>query len=94
MTIVVTTSAHALQFMTDLRVGMIGYAKATISEAMEELAEATQMGNRVVVLFNVGEDSLVEGIPFVIETDAEKISDVRQVFIRPQSLADVWMILE
>jgi len=93
MTIVVTTSAHALQFMTDLRVGVIGYAKATISEAMEELAEAAQMGNRVV-LFNVGEDSLVEGIPFVIETDAEKISGVRQVFIRPQSLADVWMILE
>lgn len=93
MTIVVTTTAHALQFMTDLRVGAIGYAKATISEAMEELAEAAQMGNRVV-LFNVGEDSLVEGIPFVIETDAEKISDVRQVFIRPQSLADVWMILE
>lgn len=93
MTIVVTTLAHALQFMTDLRVGTIGYAKGTVSEAMEELAEAAQMGTQIV-LFNVGEDSLVEGIPFVSETIAEEIKDVRQVFVRPQSLGDVWLILE
>jgi phosphoribosylformimino-5-aminoimidazole carboxamide ribonucleotide (ProFAR) isomerase len=94
MTIVISSIGRALALSTNnAQNGMIGWSRVSTAEAMEEVAEAAENGTNVV-LHHVGTDSLIEGIPFTIENDKAKITDLTQIFVRPQSLEDSWLILE